>query len=397
MELLFEKYYRKADNVLLTFQRSLLDEIDWSNRLIGIKGSRGAGKTTLLFQYIRLYNLSDDNRTLYVSLDDLYFTKNNLVALADQFVKEGGKYLLLDEVHRYANWSQELKNIYDDYAELQIIFTGSSLIHLEKAKADLSRRAVMYELFGLSFREYLNFTQKTSFDKISLEDILSDHVGIARKITKEIKPLAYFKKYLQTGYYPYFIENEQSYFQKLNETISLALTVDLPSAYDVNYGSVEKVRLLLYILAESVPFKPNISKLSERVGISRNSLLVFLKYLEEMRISRSLYASTKGIGLLQKPEKIYLYHPNLHYALSPQNSNIGTIRESFFLSQVSPLHTIVYTSTGDFKSGKYTFEIGGKTKKINHIKMVKDAFIVADDIEIGHNNKIPLWLFGFLY
>ena len=397
MESLFEKYYRKADNVPLTFHRALLDEIDWSNRLIGIKGARGTGKTTLLFQYIRLYNLPDDNRTLYISLDDLYFTKNNLVALTDKFVKEGGKYLLLDEVHRYANWSQELKNIYDDHAGLHIIFTGSSLIHLEKAKADLSRRAVMYELFGLSFREYLNFTQKTTFDKISLEDILSDHVGIARKIIKQIKPLAYFKRYLQTGYYPYFIENEQSYFQKLNETISLALTVDLPSAYDVNYGSVEKVRLLLYILAESVPFKPNISKLSERVGISRNSLLEFLKYLGEMRISRSLYASTKGIGLLQKPEKIYLYHPNLHYALSPQNSNIGTIRESFFLSQVSPLHTIVYTPTGDFKSGQYTFEIGGKAKKSEQIKMIKNAFIVADDIEIGHNNKIPLWLFGFLY
>ena len=397
METLFEKYYRKVDNVPLIFQRSLLDEIDWSNRLIGIKGARGAGKTTLLFQYIRLRNLPDDNQTLCVSLDDLYFTKNSLVALADQFVKGGGKYLLLDEVHRYANWSQELKNIYDDHTELQIIFTGSSLIHLEKAKADLSRRAVMYELFGLSFREYLNFTQKTSFDRISLEDILSDHVGIARKIIKEIRPLAYFKKYLETGYYPYFIENEKSYFQKLNETISLALTVDLPSAYDVNYGSVEKIRLLLYILAESVPFKPNISKLSERVGISRNSLLEFLKYLGEMRISRSLYASTRGIGLLQKPEKIYLYHPNLHFALSPQNSNIGNIRESFFLSQVSPSNIIVYTPTGDFKSGKYTFEIGGKTKKDEQIKMVKDAFIVADDIETGHNNKIPLWLFGFLY
>jgi hypothetical protein len=195
----------------------------------------------------------------------------------------------------------------------------------------------------------------------------------------------------------YHPENENTYFQKLNETISLALTVDLPSAYGLNYGSIEKVRLLLYILAESVPFKPNISKLSERVGVSRNSLLEFLKYLEEMRISGLLYASTKGIGLLQKPEKIYLYHPNLHYALSFQNSDIGNIRESFFLSQASPTNKIVYTSTGDFKSGKYTFEIGGKAKKNSQIKALKDAFIVADDIEIGHNNKIPLWLFGFLY
>ncbi|CAN5327609.1 AAA family ATPase [soil metagenome] len=304
---------------------------------------------------------------------------------------------MLDEVHRYANWSQELKNIYDDHVGLQIIFTGSSLIHLQKAKADLSRRAVRYELFGLSFREYLNFTMKTSFNKVSLEEILSGHVSLAREITKQIRPLAYLKEYLQIGYYPYFIENKNTYFQKLNETISLALSVDLPSAYGLNYGSIEKIRLLLYILAESVPCKPNISKLSERVGISRNSLLEFLKYLEEMRISRLLYASTKGIGLLQKPEKIYLYHPNLHYALSLQNSDKGNIRESFFLSQTSPVGTVVYTADGDFKSGKYTFEIGGKTKSNSQIKAVKDAFIASDDIEIGRDNKIPLWLFGFLY
>jgi predicted AAA+ superfamily ATPase len=397
LDILFEKYYRKLDTVSLTFQRNLLDEIDWNNRLIGIKGARGAGKTTLLFQYIHLHKLTGNNQTLYASLDDLYFTENKLVALADKFVKEGGKYLLLDEVHRYTNWSQEIKNIYDDHAELQIIFTGSSLIHLEKAKADLSRRAVMYELFGLSFREYLNFTTGASFDKITLEGLLLNHTAHARKIAKEIKPLAYIKKYLQNGYYPFFIENENTYYQKLNETISLALNIDLPSAYGMNYGSIEKIRLLLYILAESAPFKPNISKLSERVGVSRNSLLEFLRYLEEMRIARRLYASTKGIGLLQKPEKLYLYHPNLHYALSFGNSNMGNIRESFFLSQAMPVMNMVYTNEGDFKSGKYTFEIGGKTKNNSQIKTVKDAFIVGDDIEIGRNNKIPLWLFGFLY
>ena len=397
MEHLFEKYLRKLDHVSLTFQRDLLRDIDWNDRLIGIKGARGAGKTTLLLQHIHINRLPQNSQTLYASLDDLYFTRNNLVSLVDQFVKEGGKYLLLDEVHRYANWSQELKNIYDDHAGLKIIFTGSSLIHLEKAKADLSRRAVMYELFGLSFREFINFTKKTSLNKVSLDDLLSDHIDLSRNITKQIRPLSFLKEYLQIGYYPFFIENKSTYFQKLNETISLALSSDLPSAFGLNFGSVEKIRLLLYILAESVPFKPNISKLSERVGISRNSLLEFLKYLEEMRISRLLYASTKGIGLLQKPEKIYLYHPNLHYALSPQNSDKGNIRESFFLSQMSPVTPLVYTAEGDFKSGKYTFEIGGKTKGRAQIKSVKDSFIASDDIEIGKDNKIPLWLFGFLY
>ncbi|MGV8879301.1 MAG: ATP-binding protein [Sphingobacteriaceae bacterium] len=397
MDKLFEKYYQKLDAISLNFQRSLLDNIDWSNRFIGIKGARGAGKTTLLFQYIHKHNLPKNNQTLYVSLDDLYFTENKLVNLADRFVKEGGKYLLLDEVHRYPNWSAELKNIYDDHAGLNLVFTGSSLIHIEKAKGDLSRRAVMYELFGLSFREFLHFRQGVHFDKIELDELLTNHVSIARKIVKEIKPLAYFKDYLQLGHYPYFLENEKAYAQKLAETIALALSTDLPAAYDLNYGSIEKIRLLLHILADSVPFKPNISKLSERIGITRNTLLEFLKYLEEMRIVRRLYASTHGIGILQKPEKLYLYHPNLHYALSYQSSDIGNIRESFFISQVSPIHLVTYATDGDFKLGKHTFEVGGKGKTDKQIKSIDDAFVAADNIEIGHNNKIPLWLFGFLY
>ena len=397
MDKLFEKYYQKLDNTPLRFQRSLLQVIDWSNRFIGIKGARGVGKTTLLLQYIHTHQLPQKNQTLYVSLDDFYFAANTLVDLADHFVKEGGKYLLLDEVHRYPSWSAELKNIYDDNPRLQVIFTGSSLIHLEKAKGDLSRRAIMHELFGLSFREYLNFTQELSLESFLLEDILEHHQEIARKIIRRIRPLAYFKEYLMFGYYPYFIENQNAYLQKLAETIALGLSTDLPASYDLNYGSLEKIRLLLHILAESVPFKPNVSKLSERVGISRNLLLEFLKYLEEMRIARRLYASTKGIGLLQKPEKLYLYHPNLHYALAFHNSDIGNIRESFFINQLSALHQVTYSANGDFKSGKYTFETGGRTKTGKQIKNLKNAFVVADDIEIGHHLKIPLWLFGFLY
>lgn len=397
MERIFEKYYQKLDTVTLNLQRSLLSDIDWTNRFIGIKGARGAGKTTLLFQYIHKRRLPQNNQTLYVSLDDLYFTENKLVDLADRFVKEGGKYLLLDEVHRYPNWSAELKNIYDDHADLQLVFTGSSLIHIEKAKGDLSRRVVMYELFGLSFREFLHFRHGVCFEKIELSELLTNHVTLARKIIRKIKPLACFKDYLQFGYYPYFLENEKAYPQKLSETIGLALSADLPAAYNLNYGSIEKIRLLLHILAESVPFKPNISKLSERIGISRNSLLEFLKYLEEMRIARRLYASTQGIGILQKPDKLYLYHPNLHYALSWQNSDTGSIRESFFLSQVSPAHPVTYATDGDFKLGKYTFEVGGKGKTDKQIKAVKDAFVAADNVEIGHKDKIPLWLFGFLY
>ncbi|KEO75923.1 ATP-binding protein [Anditalea andensis] len=396
MEKLVQKYYQKLDRTQLGRVRSLMDEIDWSNRFIGIKGARGAGKTTLLFQYILVKQLPT-SETLYVSLDDLYFTENTLYSLADEFVNEGGKHLLIDEVHRYANWSSELKNIYDDFPDVQVVFTGSSLIHIEKARGDLSRRAVVYELFGLSFREFLAFSEISQFEKVTLEDMLTHHVEMARSIVSKIKPLAYFKDYLSYGYYPYFLENKDAYQQKLMETILIAMSTDLPPTYNLSYASIEKIKQLLYILAESVPFKPNITKLSERVGVSRNSLLDFLRYLEELRIVRRLYADTKGIGLLQKPEKLYLYHPNISYSLSYQDADIGSIRESFFISQLSVHHPIEYSTVGDFRIGKQLFEIGGKSKSQKQISKEQNAYIVADSIEIGHKNKIPLWLFGFIY
>ncbi|KAA8486271.1 hypothetical protein BDE36_3873 [Arcticibacter tournemirensis] len=396
MEKLKEKYYKKIDNIPLRFTRYLMKKIDWSNRIIGIKGARGAGKTTFLLQYIRLY-LPQDNKTLYVSLDDLYFTENKLIDFADTFVKQGGEYLLLDEVHRYPNWSQEIKNIYDDHPDLKVIFTGSSILHIDKARGDLSRRAVMYELSGLSFREFINYTTDANLEAVELKELLSNHTSIARSIVKKLRPLEHFQNYLRYGYYPYFAENINLYPQKLAETISLALSTDLPAMYEISNASIEKMRLLLYILAESVPFKPNISKLSERIGISRNSLLNFLRYLEDMRVIRSVYSSIHGIGLLQKPEKIYLYHPNIHYALASNDSNVGNIRECFFLNQVQTTEKITYPSEGDFKVDDLVFEIGGKGKNTKQVKHMQDYRIVSDDIEIGSDIKIPLWLFGFLY
>lgn len=396
MDHLIEKYYRKLDATPMDRRRFLLSTIDWKDRFIGINGARGTGKTTLLFQYLHLNAIPADE-ALYVSLDDLYFTENRLVDLVDRFVQRGGKYLLLDEVHRYANWSSELKTIYDDHAGLQVIFTGSSLIHIEQAKGDLSRRAVVYELPGLSFREFLQFEGVFKREPVSLEDILSDHTAIARSIVRDIRPLAYFGDYLKYGYYPYYLENRNTYHQKLAETINIALSTDLPASYDLSYGTIEKVRLLLHVLAESAPVKPNVSKLSERVGATRNSLLEFLRYLEEMRIVKRLYSANVGMSRLQKPDKLFLFHPNLHYALSYSEANIGTMRESFFLNQLAAVQVVRYTAQGDFMSGKTTFEIGGRSKTQRQIKGLKDAFIVADDLEIGTANRIPLWLFGFLY
>ena len=396
MESLFEKYYRKLDQVSLSFQRSLGRDIDWSNRLIGIKGARGAGKTTLLLQHAK-QNLPGDDKTLYVSLDDLYFTENRLFDLADRFRKQGGRYLLLDEVHRYNTWSQELKNIYDDFADLKIIFTGSSIIHLDSAKADLSRRALLYELTGLSFREFLQVTTGHVFSKVSLEQLLKGHVHLAREVSDKIRPLEHFKKYLRYGYYPYFLENEKAYPLKLAETISLALTSDLPAIHPISYASIEKIRLLLHIISESVPFKPNISKLSEHTGINRNTLVSFIRYLEDLRIIHGLYATGTGMTLLQKPEKIFLHHPNLLFSLSPTSADVGNIRETFFINQVSTVLPVAYAQDGDFTVGKYTFEIGGQSKQRRQVRHLENAYVIADDIEIGHQHKIPLWLFGFFY
>jgi len=396
MEKLFEKSYQKLMRVPMQFKRYLSEQIEWNSQLIGIKGARGAGKTTLILQYAKQY-LPSNNQTLYVSLDDLHFTENTLVDLADKFAMQGGKYLLLDEVHRYANWSQELKNIYDDRPELKVIFTGSSMIHINQAKGDLSRRAVMYELAGLSFREYLNYSLGYNFSPISFDELISNHTQIAIDLIKEIRPLAHFKNYLAYGFYPYFKEDRKLYPQKLAETISLALNIDLPSSYDISYGSIEKIRLLLHIIAASVPFKPNISKLSERIGVSRNSLIQFIRHLEDLRIIKGLYADTKGIGILQKPEKIYLYHPNLQYALANESWNTGTMRESFFINQLGMLAPLQYSKDGDFVFKEYTFEIGGKKKTNKQVKHLENSFVAADDAEIGHQHKIPLWLFGFLY
>ncbi|HEV2482938.1 MAG TPA: AAA family ATPase [Puia sp.] len=398
MEALFEKYYRKLQQTVSSFQRSLIGDIDWNNRLIGIKGARGAGKTTLLLQHAR-QDLPGEGKTLYASLDDLYFTENRLIDLADQFRKEGGHYLLLDEVHRYSNWSQELKNIYDDFADLTIVFTGSSIIHLDRAKGDLSRRAVLYELRGLSFREFLEVTTGNAFSRVTLEELLGKHVDLARAVSGKIRPLEHFKKYLQYGYYPYFLENVETYPLKLAETISLALTSDLPAIHPISYAGIERIRLLLHVIAESVPFKPNISKLSEHTGVARNTLITYLRYLEDLRIIRGLYAAGHGMTMLQKPEKIFLHHPNLIFSLSSSalQADVGSIRESFFINQASAKMPVAYAEQGDFTVGQYTFEVGGRSKKRKQIKHLQDAYVAADGIEIGHQQTIPLWMFGFFY
>lgn len=397
MEHLFEKYYSRLDNTPLGFIRSIADDIQWDARLTGIKGARGVGKTTLLLQHLKK-NFQRDGSALYVSLDNIWFAENRLTDLTDRFVKQGGSYLYLDEVHKYPGWSKELKNIYDDHPQLKIVFTGSSLLEILDARADLSRRAVVWPMQGLSFREYLNLTLGLNLLVINLGDILNDQVAVEQDILSQVRPLKHLGSYLKNGYYPFFMEVPSLYYSRLEEVINMTIEIELPLLRKVEISAIPKLKKLLQIIAESVPFVPNISKLSERTGLNRNTVITYLVYLEEAHIIRNLYKDAKGITRLQKPDKIYLENTNLMYALSPGNVNTGNVRETFFINQLGQSHLVEYAEYGDFVvDRKYVFETGGSGKNSRQLKNTREGFVVADDIEYGTGNRIPLWLFGFLY
>lgn len=396
MQYLVEKFRKKLLHLPMQFQRSLMDDIAWEARLIGLKGARGAGKTTLMLQRIK-GQFSDSREVLYVSLDDLWFAEHRLVELADQFVKQGGRYLFLDEVHKYPDWSREIKNIYDDHPELKVVFTGSSLLEILNARADLSRRAVTYELQGLSFREYLHFAQDIAFPVYSLDDLLSQHEAIAAEVVQAIKPLAHFGDYLASGYYPFFKEIPDLYPQRLSEVVNLILEVELPQLRKVDVAWVPKLKQLLLIIAESAPFKPNVSALSSKIGINRETLLAYLHYLAESGLTCQLYKAGKGVSRLQKPDKIYLENPNLAYAIRPSAPDTGTVRETFFANQLAYRHALSYPPSGDFLvDQQHLFEVGGPRKSVRQLGDTP-GFLAIDQIEWGYQNRIPLWLFGFLY
>ncbi len=398
MERLIEKHQRRIAFTQTDFVRSIMYEINWQARLIGIKGARGVGKTTLILQYIKLNFDKKPEKALYASLDNIWFSKNSLSELADKFVKKGGTHLFLDEVHKYPDWSVELKNIYDDYPELSIVFTGSSLLEILNARADLSRRAVVYTLQGLSFREYLNLTNQTNFEAYTLNDILENHSDISNHIVKQIKPLQFFAQYLKAGYYPFFLEQAELYFQRLEEVVNLILEIELPQLKQLNLAYLPKIKQLLYIIAVSAPFTPNISKLSERIGINRETLLSYLWYLNQAQLIANIYRDSKGITRLQKPDKLFLENTNLMFALSPDAINTGNMRETFFVNQLKYQHRVEIAEQADFFiDNQYIIEIGGMTKGRRQIKNLENAFIAADNLEFGFENKIPLWLFGFLY
>ena len=398
MEELFDFFYRELRKTDLSFQRYLMDDIDWEGRLSAITGARGTGKTTMIFQHIKRTFGNSPKEVLYVSADNIWFSGNRLFDLANDFEKQGGKYLFIDEVHKYENWSQEIKNIYDSFSDLKVVITGSSMLQIHKGNADLSRRAAHYVLHGMSFREFLKFDQNIDIVKYTLEDILLNHIEIAGSIIEKVRPLPMFNVYLKQGYYPYYKSDKRFYLSKLANTVNLILEMDLPSIEPIELYSIRKIKKLLWIISQSVPFTPNITELANNLNVSRNSLLNYLTILERGGLVCLLKSNTKGINSLAKPEKIYLNNPNHIYAFDANKLNTGNLMETFFMNQLQAVSEVTSANTADFTvDNRYIFEIGGKNKGHEQIIGLNNAFMALDNLEYGFGNKIPLWLFGMLY
>ncbi|MBK9257126.1 MAG: ATP-binding protein [Saprospiraceae bacterium] len=395
MEKLVEKSARKINNVSIAFKRYLYHKINKSNRLIAIKGARGTGKTTLLLQLAKDYN---PDEVLYVALDDLFFSENTLYSLAEKFAKIGGKIILIDEVHKYPNWSRELKLVYDDFADLKVIFTSSSILDIYKGESDLSRRAVTYNLAELSFREYLLLYEKIELPVLTLEEILTDHKSISLDLLEQFTPFKHFSKYLKIGNYPYFENNKEEYYQKLRNTVNLILEVDLQTTENLDFHTLAKLKRLLFVISSNVPFTPNILKISDTIQLNRNALVRALQLLDRAALIRMVYKQTRSISLLNKPDKIWMHNTNLMFAISGEHVVIGTIRETFFMQNLAHHHVLSLPEKGDvLVDNTHLFEIGGKNKSKKQIAHLENAYVVNDDIEVGFQNSIPLWLFGFLY
>lgn len=396
MERLYEISGRLIKELNAPMHRYLFNKIAWSDRLIMIKGARGVGKTTMLKQRCK----ENGEKGVYVSLDQLFFNDHTIVELADYHYKHGGTHLYLDEVHLYPrpNWEQELKNIYDSYPGLNIVFTGSSLLHLNSRIADLSRRVPVYDLRGLSFREYLNFTGEYGLEAIALPDILTNHRSLALDISTRIRVIGEFEKYLKRGYYPFFLESSDiTYSQRVERLVLSVIDIDIPAITPIEYETQIKLKKLLVILAEQVPFVPNITNLSRDIAVTRNQLMKYFTLLNDGAVIRTLMDATNQPKRAAKPEKILFDNPSVMQALGIINKS-GTVRESFAASMLSHCGQLSAAKEGDFLLNRtYLFEIGGKNKGFSQIANKPDSYVIADNIETGFGNKIPIWLLGFLY
>ena len=393
---LFNNYHRKIARIDLRFKRYLYDQINWSARIISIKGARGVGKTTMLLQHI-LENYEDIDKTLYASLDDLWFSTHSLIDLVDWADQHGVQRLYLDEVHKYARWKGTLKNIYDSYPDMSIVYTSSSLLIMDNATVDLSRRQTAYTLYGLSFREFLAFENILHYPAIALEDLLQNHVRHAMKIVRNVKMASYFEAYLEHGYYPFYREVGEDFASRLREIVSVVIDSDLPAVENMTFETLQKVKKLVMIISERVPFEPKMSELWTQLVTNNELGLRMLYALDKAQIFALLTSKAKNYKFLYKPDKIFLGNTNLMHVLCPL-VNKGNERETLFCCQLQVNNDVKHPLKGDFLvNDKYLFEVGGRKKSFEQIADVPNSFLAVDDTEVGHGNRIPLWLFGFTY
>lgn len=385
-----------TDQTPIVHRRFLLDDIHWEWRCNGIRGPRGVGKTTLMLQRMRL---SPAFRTsIYLSLDDLHFSTHSLRDTVEAFRRMGTTHFYLDEVHKYIGWSQEIKNLYDFFPDLHIVFTGSSVVELSRREVDLSRRAVMYDLPGLSFREYLKLSDIADFSPITLKDLLADHRQIALEINRSIRPVGHFQTYLKEGYYPFFMEEPKLTMLRIRQIINLVLSLDLSQAEGGRIRQPHKIGRLLQFIADSSPFKPNYSNIARAMEIDRDTVGRYMEHLNKAHLVSLVYSDTHGLAGIHRPEKVYLDNTNLAYALSAGQPDTGNLRETFFQNQLRIKHQLTSPDKGDFcVDSHYLFEVGGPGKTVKQIAELPNSFVALDDIESGFGRQIPLWLFGFLY
>lgn len=377
-----------------------MDEIDWNERLLMIKGQKGVGKTTLMTQRIlQMFGPTNTTEVLYVSLDNIYFGTHKLLDFIEQFHAQGGKYLFMDEVHKYKGWSLEVKNAYDEFADLHMVLSGSSLINLSDGEADLSRRCISYTMLGLSFREYLQMFHQKDFRRRTLQEILTDGNSICAEVNAQVRPLPLFSEYLSYGYYPFLKESQSNYYVRIENIVNTTIEVELPQLRKLDIGNIRKMKLLLGILSSNVPYALDTVKLSKMAELSRITLLQYLQNLSEARLIQLLYSDVTNVKRLQKPDKIYMENPNMLHALATTQVNEGTEREVFFINQLSSKYVVEYSKTSaDFTiDHQYTIEVGGRSKDGKQIAGVANGYIASADEEYVLGNKIPLWLFGFLY
>jgi predicted AAA+ superfamily ATPase len=389
MDKLIQHFHKLLKEIHTDFYRYTYSEIDWKNRMIGLTGPRGVGKTTLVLQYIK--EKLPVAESLYVTAEDFYFADNKLLDLADTFAMYGGKYLFIDEVHKYKDWARELKLIYDYHPGLHVVFTGSSVLDIKKGAFDLSRRAVMYHIQGLSFREYLQLFHRIRVPVYTLDEILEHRVELP-----EIRhPLPLFNDYLRRGYYPFASEGD--FDSRLRQIVNQTLESDIPLYAGMNASTGRKLKQLLAIIAKSVPFKPNLVSIANMLSVSRNNIADYCLYIEEAGMIAQLRDATGGVRGLGKVDKIYLDNTNIAYSLAAEASNIGNIRETFFFNQMRVKHDALVSPVADFLIGSRTFEVGGKGKGQSQIQNVADGYVVKDNIESGYLNVVPLWQFGLTY